>query len=93
MRNDGQRGESVMTDEERKQFLADRVREGLEINPKTAEVMLEHRFVVDPYGIYSDLSEEEQQIGRCYFARRPGGTWVSFRDLPAATRDALWRND
>jgi hypothetical protein len=79
-----------MTDEERKQFLADCVREGLEIDPETAEVDWAYVRTLDPYGIY-DLPEELQQTGRGYFARRPGGTWVCFYDLPAATRDALWQ--
>jgi hypothetical protein len=81
----------VVTDEERKQFLADRVREGLEIDPETAEVDWVYARTLDPYGIYPDLPEELQQVGREYFARRRDGTWVCFDDLPAATRDALWQ--
>ena len=47
--------------------------------------------LVDPYGVYSDLPEECQQVGREYFARNPGSDiWVSFQDLPADTSDALW---
>lgn len=36
------------------------------------------------------------QVGRERFARHPGASWrdwVSFRDLPEATRNALWQRD
>jgi hypothetical protein len=33
-----------------------------------------------------------QQVGREYFARRPGSDiWVWFGDLPSATAKALWK--
>src|SRR5262245_60992954 len=38
-----------------------------------------------------DLSGEEDNIGRNYFARSPGSdVWVSFHDLRAAVCDRLW---
>jgi hypothetical protein len=41
-------------------------------------------------GLY-DLTGEEDNIGRNYFARSPGSdVWVSFHDLPAAVCDRLW---
>ena len=40
--------------------------------------------------VTADLTEEEKQIGSCYFARSPGGLCVSFHDLPEATKAALW---
>ena len=44
----------------------------------------------DPYEI-KNLGGEEREIGRNFFARSPGSDiWVSFGDLPEATRDALW---
>ena len=46
--------------------------------------------VCDPYGLY-DLTDEEDCIGRNYFARSPGSNvWVCFDDLPDAVRDRLW---
>jgi hypothetical protein len=34
----------------------------------------------------------EEQVGREYFARAPDSDiWVSVRDLPDATRDAIWK--
>ena len=74
------------------EWLAIRKRAGLEIDPATAEIMWTHEFTIDPYGVCSDLPEELRQIGRVYFARAPGSDiWVSFGDLPNATREALWK--
>jgi hypothetical protein len=73
------------------QWLAIRKEEGLKINPETAEADWTYAQTLDPYGIYPDLPEEYEQIGREYFARSPGSDiWVAFRDLPEETRDALW---
>jgi hypothetical protein len=64
---------------------------GLHINPETAEVEWIYAQTLDPYGDYSDLPEEYQQVGREYFARSPGSdVWIDFGDLPQRTRDALW---
>jgi len=73
----------------RKQWLAVRKEAGLKIDPETAEVSWEHGSVRDPYGLY-DLTGEEDNIGRNYFARSPGSVWVSFHDLPDVVRDRLW---
>jgi hypothetical protein len=73
------------------EWLAIRKAEGLKIDPDTAEVDWEYGQTLDPYGVYPDLPEEFQQIGREYFARSPGSNiWVCFDDLPKRTRDALW---
>ena len=73
------------------QWLANRKEAGLKIDPETAEVCWDYADTIDPYGVDRDLPEELQQIGREYFARSPNSdVWVSFRDLPKATRDALW---
>ena len=53
------------------QWLAIRKEAGLKINPKTAEVEWRHALTLDPYGVYPDLPEECQQVGRQYFARIP----------------------
>ena len=72
-------------------WLASRKEAGLKIDPKTAEVDWEYGQVMDPYGVYPDLPEECQQVGRQYFARSRGSDiWVHFRDLPDETREALW---
>jgi hypothetical protein len=74
-----------------KKWLAIRKRAGRKIDPETAEVWWTIAQTLDPYGIDPELPEERRQVGRNYFARCPGSdTWVSFYDLPAATRDALW---
>jgi hypothetical protein len=72
------------------QWLATRKKAGLKIDPETAEVYWKYSQVLDPYGVHS-LPEEYQVIGREYFARSPGSDiWVSFHDLPEATRTVLW---
>lgn len=72
-------------------WLAVRKEEGLKIDPETAEVWWQHGYVVDPYGLYDDLSAEEKCVGRNYFARNRGSNIsVSFHDLPDATRAKLW---
>jgi hypothetical protein len=64
---------------------------GQQIDPDTAEVFWTYGLTLDPYGVYPDLPEEYQQVGREYFARAPGTkVWVSFHDLPQGTRDRLW---
>ena len=64
---------------------------GLQIDPATAEVEWTYAYTVDPYGDDPDLPEEYRCVGREYFARSPGSNvWVSFHDLPEASRDALW---
>jgi hypothetical protein len=74
------------------QWLATRKEAGLKIDPETAEVDWTYALTLDPYGVYRDLPEEYQQVGREYFARSPGSDiWVNFGDLPEATRDALWK--
>ena len=73
------------------QWLQIRKEAGLKIDPETAEVMWDYVQILDPYDVYPDLSEEEQQTGRGYFARAPGSDiWVSFRDLPDETEETLW---
>jgi hypothetical protein len=74
-----------------KQWQAWRRAAGLHVNPETAEVLWNYTQVVDPYGVFQDLPEECDCVGRSYFARSPGmDVWVEFGDLPDATREALW---
>jgi hypothetical protein len=70
-------------------FLAARREEGRLINPATAETTWKYGQILDPYGIF-ELSLEEYQVARVYFARRPGSdVWVELGDLPKETREAL----
>jgi hypothetical protein len=81
----------MMTDDERTAWLTSRKEAGLKIDPETAEVEWTYAQTLDPYGVYPELPEECQQVGREYFARAPGSdVWVCFHDLPDATRDVLW---
>jgi hypothetical protein len=74
------------------ELLATRKEAGLTIDPETAEVSWHYAQVLDPYGIYPNLPDEACCVGRSYFARAPSSdVWVSFYDLPDATRDALWQ--
>jgi hypothetical protein len=73
------------------EWLAIRKAEGLKIDSDNAEVDWEYGQILDPYGVYPELPEEFQQVGRVYFVRSPGsGIWVCFYDLPKKTCDALW---
>jgi hypothetical protein len=73
------------------QWLQVRKDAALLIDAETAEVSWIHGYGIDPYGVFSDLSWEEQVIGRNYFARQPGSDiWVSFSDLPNDTYNKLW---
>ncbi len=82
----------MMTDDDRKIWLESRKEAGLKIDPETAEVGWCYAWMSDPYGVYPHLPEENDNIGRAYFARSPGSNvWVDFGDLPEATRDTLWR--
>lgn len=75
--------DNTMTEEDVKQWLAIRKEAGLMIDPETAEVDWVYAYTLDPYGVYSDLPEDCQQVGREYFARSPeSNMWVNFGDLP-----------
>jgi hypothetical protein len=78
-----------MATDDVKEWLAAREREGLRIDPETAEVMWRYVNIGDPYDLDPGPPEEEC-IGRGYFARRPGSDiWVEFGDLPKETADRL----
>ena len=53
-----------MTDDERKIWLAIRKEAGLKIDPETAEVEWIYALTLDPYGVYPEMPEELQQVGR-----------------------------
>jgi hypothetical protein len=73
------------------QYLAIRRKAGRKIDPETAEIMWKYALTLDPYGIYPELPEEYQQVGREFFARSPGSdVWVEFGDLSDETRETLW---
>jgi len=83
--------EEIEKAREKEEWLRIRREEALRIDAQTAEVFWIHAYGLDPYGVEPDLPPEYQQVGREYFARRPGcEIWVSFHDLPKATCEALW---
>ena len=62
-----------------------------EDQPRNRRSGLDVPLTLDPYGVYPELPEELQQVGREYFARSPGSDiWVWFGDLPEATETVLW---
>lgn len=63
--------EITVTEMDRQQFLSARKEAGRNIDPKTAEICWHYALTIDPYGIYPELPEEFQQVGREYFARSP----------------------
>jgi hypothetical protein len=72
------------------EWLAGRREAGLKIDPKTAEVGWIYALTLDPYGVYGELPEELQQVGREHFARAPGtDIWVQFGDLPETACNPL----
>jgi hypothetical protein len=84
---DSEQEDSQMTKE---QWLAIRKEAAVKIDPETAEVFWGYGSVRDPYGLY-ELTDEEGNIGRNYFARSPESeVWVEFGDLPEKIRVALW---
>jgi hypothetical protein len=76
-----------------REWLAQRAQEAKNINADTAEVTWTYAETFDPYGIGPyPLPRTLHQVGREYFARRPGSDiWVWFGDLPDATAKALWK--
>src|SRR5260370_15232926 len=67
----------------RRKWLAIRKKAGRKIDPEAAEVWWIYAQTLDPYGVYPELPEEYQQVGRAYFARSPeSDIWVCFYDLP-----------
>jgi hypothetical protein len=74
-----------------KEWLAIRKREAKAIKANNAEVMWTYAETFDPYGIGPyPLPRTLHQVGREYFARRPGSdVWVWFGDLPDITAKAL----
>ena len=73
------------------QWLAIRKEAGTKIDPATAEVTWWFAKTGDPYSVYEFGEDEEYCVGREYFARSPDSdVWVSFQDLPDATRETLW---
>src|SRR5262249_19046156 len=77
-------------DDDVEEWLAIRKREALTIDVETAEVTWWYAQTMDPYGVDPNLPEEYYQIGREYFACRPGSDiWVWFGDLPKETKAGL----
>jgi hypothetical protein len=63
---------------------------GRRVDPTTAHVFFLYAQTGDPYGDWTHVSEEEQQVGREYFAVDPTeGIAVAWHHLPNETREAL----
>jgi hypothetical protein len=78
--------------EKYRKFQGERIAAGKLIDPKTADFMWKWAEILNPYGVLSDLSEEERCVGRVHFLRSPAGDiWVNSYDLPEATRHETWR--
>jgi hypothetical protein len=73
-------------------WLAIRKQEGLKIDLETAEVDWDCVQTLDPYGVWPDMPEEEQQVERGHFARcRGSDISVHFGDLTERTAAVLWK--
>jgi len=66
---------------------------GLTIDPDTAETTSWKADINDPYGILDREKFHEGYVDRAMFARNPGGEWVDFSNLPAATINAICERD
>jgi hypothetical protein len=67
---------------------------GRMIDAETAETTWWYVPILDPYCNLPYDPEVHDYVGRGYFASAPGGDeWIYFSDLPADTRDKLWRRD
>jgi hypothetical protein len=75
-----------------KEWLADRKRMGLDLDPENVDVRWEYAQVLDPYGVCPSFPKAIYQVGREYFAcASKSEFWISFDDLPKATVDRLWQ--
>lgn len=70
-------------------YLEIMVEEGKKINPEIADVYWAYEDIMIPYGI----GKPSGCIGRAYYARNPGGLWVSFYDIPDDVRAQLRLRD
>jgi hypothetical protein len=76
------------------EWLAIRKKDAKKIDPATAELKWFYAATFDPYGVRGILPKEEQQGGREYFARSPGGdVWVWFGHLPRKNQIQLWKKN
>jgi hypothetical protein len=72
------------------QWLAGRKAAGAAIDIETCEITWWYAETMDSYGCESDLPEELQQVGRCWFVRSPNsGGWIVEGDLPSEKREQL----
>ena len=80
-----------MTEFDVERWLAAGRKRGSRSIPKPPRLTGIYAQILDPYGVYSDLPEECQQVGRnTSHGPRRSDIWVHFKDLPKETRDALW---
>jgi hypothetical protein len=76
----------------RQELVAHRKAAGHRIKPETARISWGWGYGIDPYGDFSDLTDEAKCVGRLYFARPScDDDWISFCDIPDGIRHALLR--
>jgi hypothetical protein len=73
--------------EEQERWLAVRREAAAKLDPETAEVTFNWGDISDPCELR--VEDKDACCGRNYYARSPGGVWVSFDDLPKPTFDRL----
>ena len=89
--HNGRVNRDCITNAEYERRMEERRAAGLLLDPSTAEIEWWYIQTLDPYGDGLSLLPPEEQVGRGYFARAPGSDiHVCLRDLPDATRDAIW---
>jgi len=89
--HNGRVNRDCISDVEYERRMEERRAAGLLLDPSTAEIKWWYIQILDPYDDGLPLLPLEEQVGRGYFARAPGSDiHVCLRDLPDATRDAIW---
>jgi hypothetical protein len=73
--------------EEQERWLAVRKEAAARLDAETAEVTFNWGNICDPYKLRAE--DKDACCGRNYYARSPGGVWISFDDLPEPTFDRL----
>jgi len=72
------------------EYYAERSEAGKRLDPETVKYVFgRHVYVIDPYGVYDDLSPEEECFGRLTFTFSTEEGEILFDHLPAETRRKL----
>jgi hypothetical protein len=88
--NDNFSNPQLEPERKREEFLAIIKQAAIEIIPQDVKLTWRWGSILDPYGVYPPL--EEDNVGRLYFAFAPfSKVWICFYDLPRLVADGLWR--